>query len=145
VLRVLVWYTVLTLLNSLFSLVLMGEGNEKAYTRALVAGSLAAAGLVAAGAVLGGAPGAAAGVVAGEALTAWLVFRNVDAGLLRGTAAAVLRPLAGAALMAAAGGAAASFGPVPAAAAGLAAYGLFALAGGLFAAEEVRWLKERVV
>lgn len=145
VLAVLLWYCVLTLLNSLFSLVLMGSGREALYTRAMVIGSVLAALFVVAGAVLGGAPGAATGVVAGEALTAWLMLRNLEPDLLRGAAPSVFRPVAGGLLMAAAGFVALPYGAPAASAAALAVYAVYAPAAGLFHADEIRWLRERII
>jgi PST family polysaccharide transporter len=144
-LRFLVWYCVVTLLNSLFTLLLVGSGRESEYTRAMVVGSAVAVCFVAAGAFLRGASGAAAGVVAGELVTATLMLRRCFPRLLDDVSAIAVRPLAGALLMTAAGAAAMVFGPVAAASAALAAYVIFALSGGLFEHRELARLREKIL
>lgn len=144
-LRFLVWYCVMTVLNSLFTLLLVGAGRESEYTRVMVVGSALAVCFVAAGAFLRGAPGAAAGVVAGELVTAALMMRRCVPGLLDGASAVAVRPLAGALLMTAAGGAAMMLGPTVAASAALAAYAIFAFSGGLFERRELARLREKIL
>ncbi len=73
VVRVLIVYGVLTLVNTLFMTTLVGANREKQYTRAMVPGTIAGIIAVVILALLAGIVGAAWGVVVGELVTVVLM------------------------------------------------------------------------
>lgn len=76
VLQILMGYFFCTLLNSIFVCCLIASGNEKKYTSALFRGSLLLVVAIVGGTLLAGANGAAWGVVVGELCTLLLMMRD---------------------------------------------------------------------
>lgn len=99
VVQVLMGYFGLTVINSLFTVILIGHGAERAYNATILLGSAVTVAAIVAG-TAAGPVGAAWGVVAGEATTALLM--GVRASRVAGInfGAAALRPLAAVAGMA---------------------------------------------
>ncbi|MBX2993101.1 MAG: oligosaccharide flippase family protein [Bacteroidetes bacterium] len=75
-LRILLGYFFLTLLNSVFVCSLVGAGKEKEYTSALNAGSAILVTGIVAGAIFFGSTGVAVGIVAGELCTVIFMIRQ---------------------------------------------------------------------
>ena len=142
VLQVLISYVLLTLMNTVFVCVLVGNGQERDYSRIMTVGSTLMAALIALLTVVAGGRGAALAVVTGEALiTFWMFLRaRVVLPMLRpwraalvvgvvGVAGPVLSPLLAVGVAGAAGVA-------------LGLYGLAFLALGGLTRSEVRYLVE---
>lgn len=98
-LDILLWYFVLTVLNSVFVCVLIGSGREKEYTRMVTWGSLALCIAVIAGTTLFGVHGAAYAVVLGELLIVTLMMREVRKVVAVSLTTVLARPLVAGACM----------------------------------------------
>ena len=78
VMRIFIWYFLLTMIHTVFVSSLIAAGKERAYGKVMVAIAAAYGIFVTAGAAVHGAPGAAGGVVASELFGAVITWRALD-------------------------------------------------------------------
>lgn len=76
VLKVLVWYFFFTIASSVYTLGLLGIGQEKIYGRCMMQGSLVQVTTTLVGTIFLGTVGAALGFVIGEAFLFWLMYSS---------------------------------------------------------------------
>ncbi len=144
-LRIMMGFIVLTVVNSLFVCILVASGREKVYSRSMLIGT----GVLALGAVvltpLFGAAGAAWALVLGELCTVTLMIRGAQPSGVVPEGAAVVRPLLASLVMAGVAWLLQSMHPLLAAGAGLAAYAVVSVVLSPLTGDEVRFLRERLV
>jgi O-antigen/teichoic acid export membrane protein len=143
-LQILMGYVGMTILNSVFVSILLGEGRTKSYLSISFAGAAFMVALLLVLAPLAGPVGAAAAMAVGEAVLVLLVARSAAARGLPGLAGFIRLLVAGGGMVIA--GWALSFaGPFVSTIAAMAAYLLLLFLLRAFVGDEIAFLRERFV
>jgi O-antigen/teichoic acid export membrane protein len=145
VLQILMGFFFFTLLNSIFVCSLIAAGKEKEYTFALNVGSAVLVVAIVIGTMLAGVRGAAAGVVVGELCTMVLMMRAAHDVIPLPLKSMLIRPAVAAAGMAACAFIVSQHHTVVQALLSLIVFGALVVVLKVVGAEEVHFLRERVV
>lgn len=145
VLKILMAFFFFTLLNTICICVLIGSGNERSYSSTMLAGSAITVALILTGTLSAGTTGAATGIVAGEIVTVGLMIAKVASVAATHLAKHLIRPVIGAACMAAVLFPGQDWNPYLSAGVSFAAYTIALMVLGALNRTEIRYVVGRFV